>query len=110
MKRLKLYYSAMRALLIGMVATGSVAHAQEASIELSAEDSLWLEVKSSDSTEAYQSYLQSYPVGRFASEAFRRLVERSRIGQPSSSDDEFPEPAAGATSAAAGALALADLY
>jgi hypothetical protein len=99
----------MRALLIGMVATGSVAHAQEASIELSAEDSLWLEAKSSDSTQAYQSYLEAYPVGRFASEAFRRLVERSRIGQTTSPDD-FPEPAAGAPSAMAGALALADLY
>ena len=107
MKRLQLYYSAVRALLIGMIATGSVAHAQEASIELSPEDSLWLEAKSTDTTAGYQGYLQAYPVGRFASEAFRKLVERTRVGR-STLDDDLPEPAAGP--GLAGALAVADLY
>jgi hypothetical protein len=106
-KRLKLYYSAVRALLIGVIATGSAAHAQEGSIELSAEDAFWLDVKAADTVEGYQSYLQAYPVGRFASEAFRRLVEQSRLGR-SLADDDMPEPAAGP--GMGGMLAAADLY
>ena len=107
MKRLQLLYSAVRALLIGVIATGSVAHAQDASIELSPEDNLWLSAKSSDSPEAYQAYLQAYPVGRFASEAFRELVERSKLGNVAQDDDQ-PEPSAGA--GILGVLAAADLY
>ncbi len=107
MKRLRLYYSAVRALLIGVLATGSAAHAQDASIELSPEDTFWLDVKAADTAEGYQSYLQAYPVGRFASEAFRRLVEQSRLGR-FMSDDDMPEPAAGP--GLAGALSAADLY
>ena len=107
MKRLKLYYSAVRALLIGVIATGSAAHAQEGSIELSAEDTFWLDVKAADTVEGYQSYLQAYPAGRFASEAFRRLVEQSRLGRPLA-DDDMPEPAAGPGFGSM--LAAADLY
>ncbi|WP_027135009.1 hypothetical protein [Geminicoccus roseus] len=109
MKRLWLYYSAVRALLIGVIATGSAgqAHAQEASIELSPEDTFWLDVKAADTLEGYQNYLQAYPVGRFASEAFRRLVEQSRLGRLPSGDAP-PEPAAGP--GLAGMLATADLY
>jgi hypothetical protein len=90
-----------------MIATGGVAHAQESSIELSPEDSFWLEAKALDSPQAYQDYLQAYPVGRFASEAFRRLIERTKLGT-ASSDDDLPEPAAGP--ALLGTLAVADLY
>lgn len=107
MKRLKLYYSAVRALLIGVLATGGTAHAQEESIALSPEDTFWLDVKSLDTVEGYQSYLQNYPVGRFASEAFRQLVENSRLGRVTSGDN-LPEPAAGPVPG--GMLAVADLY
>ena len=107
MKRLRLYYSAMRALLVGVLATSGGVQAQQSSIELSPEDALWLDVKAEDTVQAYQSYLHSYPVGRFASEAFRRVVEESRLGT-SGSSDQVPEPAAGPD--AASLLALADLY
>ena len=113
MKRIKLYYSAIRALLIGVLATSggtylhTEAQAQDATIELSPEDELWLDVKAADSPAAYQSYLEAYPVGRFASQAFRRLVEYSKLGSDAS-DDDYPEPAAGP--GLAGSLAAADLY
>jgi hypothetical protein len=112
-KRIKLYYSAIRALLIGVLATGGAAYhppeagAQDSSIELSPEDALWLDVKAADTPAAYQSYLEAYPVGRFANQAFRRLVEYSKLGL-AALDDDLPGPAAGP--GLTGALAAADLY
>ncbi|HWL71223.1 MAG TPA: hypothetical protein VNS22_22980 [Geminicoccus sp.] len=113
MKRIKLYYSAIRALVIGVLAAGGSAYhqpeaqAQDSSIELSPEDALWLDVKAADTPAAYQSYLEAYPVGRFANQAFRRLVEYSKLGL-AALDDDLPGPAAGP--GLTGALAAADLY
>ena len=107
LKRLKLYYSAMRALLIGVLATGGSAHAQQSSIELSPEDAMWLDAKADDTPQAYQDYLQFYPVGRFAGQAFRRLIEQTKFDGVGATGNP-PEPAAG--QGAGGLLAAADLY
>ena len=87
MKRIRLYYAAVRALVAGMIATAGVSHAQDSSIELSLEDRLWMEARAQDTPDAYQRYLEAFPVGRFASEAFRRIIEEG--------DATAPEPGAG---------------
>ena len=86
-KRIRFYYAAVRALVAGMIATAGVSHAQDSSIELSLEDRLWMEARAQDTPDAYQRYLEAFPAGRFASEAFRRIIEEG--------DEAAPEPGAG---------------
>lgn len=100
MDRLRRFYGSLRALLaLGVahcVATPGAAQTPDP-------ETLAFERALREGTpEAFQSYLDSYPLGRFATEAFRELVARS-LGSRTT-----PEPAAGP--AGGGAGRARDLY
>lgn len=61
------------------------------------EDQVWLQARSTGTTEAFQGYLDQFPTGRHAAEAFAGIVLNARgIGIRG---DLNIEPAAGPTSA-----------
>lgn len=77
-------YASFKALMIAALASQSgSAEAQEASPD----DRAWESVKASGSAEACQRYLNDYPTGAHAEEAFRCLVEGI---VPASSDYRQP--------------------
>lgn len=87
MDRLRSFYASLRALLALGVAHGvtTPGAAQTPDPETRAFERALQE----GTPEAFQSYLDAYPLGRFATEAFRELVARS-LGSRTA-----PEPAAG---------------
>jgi hypothetical protein len=64
-------YASLRALALATFA-GSLAQAQTPA---DADDRAWMNAQELDTVEAYQRYLEQFPVGRHAEEAFRGLVE-----------------------------------
>ena len=64
----------------GTVARGAVDPAQAAVGP--AEQETWAAAQRSGSAAAYQRYLELFPTGAYAEEAFRRLVESSLIARP----------------------------
>jgi hypothetical protein len=75
-------YASLRALALAAL-TGSVAQAQTPA---DADDRAWTEAQELDTAEAYQRYLEQFPVGRHVEGAFRNLVEEqleSELGEPS---------------------------
>lgn len=100
MDRLRSLYASLRALLaLGMV--HGVA-GQTSAQTPDAEQKAFERALQEGTPEAFQSYLDAYPLGRFATEAFRELVARS-LGSRT-----MPEPAAGPVGAGAGRAP--DLY
>lgn len=66
--------TSLRALVIaGLTSSGAVQAQQPAD----ADDAAWNRARSADTTAAYQDYLEQFPAGRHAEEAFRALVESS---------------------------------
>jgi hypothetical protein len=64
----------------GQPARGAVEPRQEAVGP--AEQETWAAAQRVGTPAAYQRYLELFPLGAYAEEAFRRLVERSLKGQP----------------------------
>lgn len=87
MDRLRAVYASLRALLaLGLVhGVTPAARAQP----LDPEDQAWERALEQGTAEAFQRYLDAYPLGRYATEAFREAVARS-LGSRT-----LPEPAAG---------------
>ncbi|MCS6877713.1 MAG: hypothetical protein NZP72_05370 [Geminicoccaceae bacterium] len=85
MERFRTVYAALRALLALGVAHGAAASARAQSTD--PERQLWDSVVREATPEAFQRYLDQYPLGRYATEAFRQLIARSL--------DSSVEPAAG---------------
>ena len=71
----------LRALVIAGAASTGGAHAQQPQ---SADDAAWEAARSAGTASAYQRYLEEFPVGRHAEEAFRLLVEEAApdVGDP----------------------------
>lgn len=65
----------LRALMFAAFATSGAPHAQQAPSD--ADESAWAAARSVGTAEAYQRYLEEFPVGRHAEDAFRFLVEES---------------------------------
>lgn len=87
MDRLRSFYASLRALLaLGVVHALPAPGAAQAP---DAEQRAWERALQDGTAEAFQSYLDAYPLGRFATEAFREVVARS-LGSRT-----LPEPAAG---------------
>lgn len=59
--------------------TPAVEPAQDQVIS-AAEQKSWAEAQSLETAEAYQRYLELFPTGRFAEEAFRMMIEKSYKG------------------------------
>jgi hypothetical protein len=87
MDRLRSFYASLRALLaLGMAHSASA----PAAAQTSDPDRQAFERAMQEGTpEAFQSYLDAFPLGRYATDAFRELVARS-LGSRT-----LPEPAAG---------------
>ncbi len=74
MRYLSVLYAGLRALMIATLSGGGGAQAQS---PLDREVAEWDAARAAGTAEAYQRYLELYPVGRYASEAFRCIVELS---------------------------------
>jgi hypothetical protein len=59
-----------------------------------AEQKVWAEAQQANTAEAYQRYLELFPTGQFAEDAFRLLIERSLTALPVKALVDI-EPAAG---------------
>lgn len=66
--------ASLRALVIASFAGSTSAPAQQPA---DADDAAWSNAQSSNTPDAYQRYLEQFPIGRHAEEAFRSIVERS---------------------------------
>lgn len=62
----------LRALVIAGTASSSMAHAQQPQ---DADDAAWAAAREAGTATAYQRYLEEFPTGRHAEEAFRLLIE-----------------------------------
>ena len=74
MKRLAAVLLGLRALAITALAGSPGAHAQGAP---SADDAAWAAASDAGTAEACQRYLEAFPAGQHAEEAFRCLIEGS---------------------------------
>lgn len=79
----------VRALLLAAAAGGAAQIAgsaqaavnpAEAQVISAAEQKTWAQAQARKTVEAYQRYLELFPTGQFAEEAFRSLIERSYKG------------------------------
>lgn len=99
MDYLKTLFSSARALLVAYVAGG----AMSAEAQSDRETQLWNECLAVGTVEACQRYLDEFPVGRYASDAFRTIVEISIDASRGGS-------ASGSAAGLGGAGIVAELY
>jgi len=66
--------ASLRAALMATFASSSALQAQQPG---DADDAAWAAAQSADTADAYQRYLDQFPVGRHADEAFRSLIEEA---------------------------------
>jgi len=85
---LKALLASTRALMVAYVA-GSIGSASAQTDD--PEEQLWNQALERGTVEAFQRYLEEYPVGRHASEAFRYIVEGTVSG-PSGDIPSLDEP------------------
>jgi hypothetical protein len=76
MKHLKALITGLRAFLIAAIAGGGAA-AQAQRAAGTGEEAAWNAARAAGTVGAYERYLELYPVGRYAEEAFRCVVELS---------------------------------
>jgi hypothetical protein len=91
MKYLSALYASLRALAIAAVASVAVgsAHAQDPS---DADTAAWNRARQEHTVEAYQRYLELYPLGAHSAEAFQAMVELLLVleGPPEAAGDALP--------------------
>jgi hypothetical protein len=83
MRRMTAFLRGLRALVLAALA-GSPGHAQEAP---SADDAAWAAASEVGTAEACQEYLEAFPAGRHAEEAFRCLIEGNLQAVPDAAQD-----------------------
>ena len=103
MDYIKTLYTSVRALLVAYVAGSSIS----AQAQSDSESQVWQRAQELGTIEANQDYLNQYPTGRFASDAFRNIVERSIEANRGSLGDGV---AVGTTRGVVGTGIAADLY
>lgn len=72
MNRLATLLISLRALVIAAVAGAPAAHGQQLP---GTDEAAWAAASEADTPEAYQRYLEEFPAGRYAEDAFRLLIE-----------------------------------
>jgi hypothetical protein len=82
MRRMAAIFLALRALAIIALAGSPAGHAQE-----SGDDAAWAAASEAGTAEAFQQYLEAFPTGRHAEEAFRRLIEGGLEVAPGAGED-----------------------
>jgi len=73
MKLLVKLYATFRALLIASLASSGAASQESGFADQ--EEAEWIQIRQEGTPEAFQRYLERYPLGRHASEAFRCSIE-----------------------------------
>jgi hypothetical protein len=73
----------LRALAIAALVGSPIGHAQEPS----ADDAAWAAASDAGTAAACQDYLEAFPAGRHAEEAFRCLIEGSLEAVPDAAQD-----------------------
>ena len=84
MNRLATLLVGLRALLLATLAGADGVHAQGLP---SADDAAWAAAVAADTPQAYQEYLEEFPAGRHAEEAFRCLIEGQLDIAPDAAQD-----------------------
>jgi hypothetical protein len=79
MSRLATLLVSLRALFIATVVGAPTAHAQELP---SGDDAAWAAAVEAGTADACQQYLEEFPAGRHAEEAFRCLIESQLEVEP----------------------------
>jgi len=69
----------LRALVIAAVAGAPAVYGQQLP---GTDDAAWATAREADTPEAYQQYLEDFPAGRHAEDAFRLLIESQLEGAP----------------------------
>jgi hypothetical protein len=82
MRRMAAIFLSLRALVITALAGSPAGHAQE-----SGDDAAWAAASEVGTAEACQQYLDAFPAGRHAEEAFRCLIEGSLEIAPGAGED-----------------------
>ena len=77
MRLITAVFASLRALALATFA-GSFAQAQQAA---DPDDSAWTNAQQLGTAEAYQRYLEQFPVGRHIEEAFRGVIEHQVEGE-----------------------------
>jgi hypothetical protein len=72
MNRLAILILSFRALVIATLAGAPIAHGQDLP---NADDAAWAAAIEAGTAAAFQQYLEEFPAGRHAEEAFRWLIE-----------------------------------
>jgi hypothetical protein len=83
-KKLAAVLLGFRALAIAALAGAPMSHAQEPP---SGDDAAWAAASEAGTAEACQQYLEAFPAGRHAEEAFRCLVEGDLDIAPGAGED-----------------------
>jgi hypothetical protein len=73
MKKLSTLYAALRALLVASVAGGAAGVSAQS--PASRDAAAWEAARQEGTVEAYQRYLEEFPIGSYADKAFRSIVE-----------------------------------
>jgi hypothetical protein len=84
MKRLAAVLLGLRALAITALAGSPVGHTQQ---PLNPDDAAWAAARETGTAEACQQYLEVFPAGGHAEEAFRCLIEGSPEIAPGAGED-----------------------
>jgi hypothetical protein len=84
MRRMAAVLLGLWALVVAALAGGPIGHAQELP---GGDDGAWAAAREAGTAEAYQEYLQQFPTGRHAEEAFRRLIEGGLEAVPDAAQD-----------------------
>lgn len=75
MDRLRTLFATLRTLLVASAASGALLPAADlAAQEQDPEERLWNETLEEGTPDAYQDYLEAYPFGRHAQEAFELML------------------------------------
>lgn len=92
MKYFRALYASLRALMIAALASGAVGSAQ-AQDTSDAETAAWNRARQENTVEAYQRYLEFYPLGVHSAEAFQAIVELLLVleGEPEAGDEALPD-------------------
>jgi hypothetical protein len=83
-KRMAALFLGLRALAIAALAGSPIGYAQAPS---SPDDAAWATASELGTAEACQQYLEAFPAGRHAEEAFRCLIEGSLEAAPDAAQD-----------------------
>ncbi|HEX2479452.1 MAG TPA: hypothetical protein VHK45_09240 [Geminicoccaceae bacterium] len=84
MNRLATLFVSLRALVLASLAGVPTAHGQELP---SADDAAWAAAVGAGTADACQQYLEEFPAGRHAEEAFRCLIEGDLDIAPDAAQD-----------------------